>query len=645
MSVFQRTPKWLQLASFGIFGLMMGTTLVFAEGPTRVMGLEAKPLDNQVVLSLSETNHATLLSPLQDGERRLLVDIQGACISDSLDKATLINTLKSQLPDVAEVTLDEFRGETPTVRLMIKTKNPAVTGALISADGNTLVLQLLPPIESATVTKPVEKTPTAPVKPLKLSKEPKPKKAPPPPVISKQPPPPEPLPEKAIFSESAPEKEPSAEASSTPPTQNVPVTAYTPETPQPFTTPGSVEEPATSILPESAPQLPEQSGDALSEATLSAKTTHTENAQLQRKIYEADSLRLERNKLKDQIQSLHKHVDQQNAMIGYLKETQEKMLKRVPNEIEKQQILTLQNQLVELRKSYDQMKEILAGYRQEVNALEEKLKATQESNQAKAQELAYRPKVKFPDEAQSRGGLLNTLSVLTQAEINILIDAEKAFRDGKKFELQKDEKKAESQYKKALQLAPQVTEYALALGMLYMQQKQYPQAQDVFTAALQYHQDDPNLLNELGKAALLQKEDAIALGYFKKALPVGVLSNYASTLRRAGKIEEAESVYKLAIAASPKDSDLQFNLGNLYLNQKRFTDAQARFKEALTLNPGFAEAHFHLGLTFAELGKSRQAVEELGNYLMLMPKAPNRDQVETYIRDLQRVSQQTGSPG
>jgi len=359
---------------------------------------------------------------------------------------------------------------------------------------------------------------------------------------------------------------------------------------------------------------------------------------LKAKTFEAESLRRERNKLEGQVSNLKLLVDQQQAMISHVKETQMQLAARNYTTVQKTQIQSLQQQLTDLQKSYDTLQNLLQTYQAEMATMASQVDKSQLQVTNLSSTLDEKNKVAEPDSAIERGGLLNTLSNLTPPEINKLVSAEKAFRAGKKAEFDRNWKEAEAQYKRATGLAPQVQEYATTLAVLYMNMKNFDKAQQVLETALPYHPDDSALLNEMGKVALLKKDDQTALALFQKALPSGVLSNYASTLRRVNKPDDAETIYKLAIASNPKDSDLPFNLGNLYLADKRFKDAQAQYETAIKMAPDFAEAHFHLGLTYAQEGKSKPAMDELNTYLKLMPNAPNKDAVKDYLKDLAKVA-------
>ena len=79
---------------------------------------------------------------------------------------------------------------------------------------------------------------------------------------------------------------------------------------------------------------------------------------------------------------------------------------------------------------------------------------------------------------------------------------------------------------------------------------------------------------------------------------------------------------------SPAAADFfeaHFNLGNIYHDLGRFNEAQTCYRQALRLNPLYADAHFYLAVTFEKMGQSRDARPHWRSYQDL---APNGEWVE-----------------
>jgi tetratricopeptide (TPR) repeat protein len=84
----------------------------------------------------------------------------------------------------------------------------------------------------------------------------------------------------------------------------------------------------------------------------------------------------------------------------------------------------------------------------------------------------------------------------------------------------------------------------------------------------------------------------------------------------------------------PNDTDLLFNLGNLYNTTNQFGLAKDTYLKALDKKPDFAEAHYNLGLLYSKTNEPKSAVTHLERYLELSPDSPNKDAVKNFLKKL-----------
>ncbi len=91
--------------------------------------------------------------------------------------------------------------------------------------------------------------------------------------------------------------------------------------------------------------------------------------------------------------------------------------------------------------------------------------------------------------------------------------------------------------------------------------------------------------------------------------------------QRAGRVAEAEQVYKLLLREHPHSVDALNLLGALVYEDKRFEEAQEYFERVLSLQPG-AEAHNSMGIVLRAQGKYTEAVEHYQQALALKPNQP-----------------------
>src|SRR6185437_9452432 len=135
--------------------------------------------------------------------------------------------------------------------------------------------------------------------------------------------------------------------------------------------------------------------------------------------------------------------------------------------------------------------------------------------------------------------------------------------------------------------------------------------------ALARNPDDRALLFGMAMLRLVQHDDEQAEGLLRRFLHlephnVPAMNNLAMLL--AGRREGAAEALKLverAIALAGAQSELLDTKGWVLLEQKRFTQAEDNFREALAMPPDSPRYRFHLALSYRSQGKLDDAREML----------------------------------
>ena len=83
---------------------------------------------------------------------------------------------------------------------------------------------------------------------------------------------------------------------------------------------------------------------------------------------------------------------------------------------------------------------------------------------------------------------------------------------------------------------------------------------------------------------------------------------------RAGQIER---LLKDAVALDPQFVDAHLELGALYAEQAKYSDAIPEYRRAIAINPDLAAAHYRLAQVYARTGDRAAAETELGLYVHL----------------------------
>jgi predicted O-linked N-acetylglucosamine transferase (SPINDLY family) len=88
---------------------------------------------------------------------------------------------------------------------------------------------------------------------------------------------------------------------------------------------------------------------------------------------------------------------------------------------------------------------------------------------------------------------------------------------------------------------------------------------------------------------------------------------------QSGRLEEALNLLQRAIEANPNAAPYYNNLGLLLNKLGRREEAVTAFRKAIQLQPEVAESHYNLGITLCELGRPSEAVEVYQTALRLHP--------------------------
>lgn len=87
----------------------------------------------------------------------------------------------------------------------------------------------------------------------------------------------------------------------------------------------------------------------------------------------------------------------------------------------------------------------------------------------------------------------------------------------------------------------------------------------------------------------------------------------------AGKMADAERLFKEAIRADAHSVDAQFGLGNVFFRQGRLTEAETAYRAATGIDPNLTAAHSNLGVVYYQQGQMRKAEDSFNAALKLKP--------------------------
>jgi tetratricopeptide (TPR) repeat protein len=187
-------------------------------------------------------------------------------------------------------------------------------------------------------------------------------------------------------------------------------------------------------------------------------------------------------------------------------------------------------------------------------------------------------------------------------------------------------------WSKAARMAPSEHSVHTALGLLYMGNKQYPQAERELKLARELNHDFPQkaaadlglLYEEMGnyQEAIRQYRLALQLGPQALSTKPSVLLvryNLARIYHKLGRIVQAQAEYEQALQEDPFHARAHYELGTIYENRANLPGAREQYRVALGLNPSYGPAQFRLSLLYDRAGLEKEAIQSYRRYLRLEP--------------------------
>ncbi|MBF0368920.1 MAG: tetratricopeptide repeat protein [Magnetococcales bacterium] len=100
----------------------------------------------------------------------------------------------------------------------------------------------------------------------------------------------------------------------------------------------------------------------------------------------------------------------------------------------------------------------------------------------------------------------------------------------------------------------------------------------------------------------------------------------AQSHHRAGRLQQAEGIYRQILKAKPNHPDANFLMGSLAIQMSNNAAAVGWLQKTLQSKPQFANAHYNLGNALTALGRFKEAVTAFQKVIDLKP-----DHLEAHI--------------
>jgi protein O-GlcNAc transferase len=215
-------------------------------------------------------------------------------------------------------------------------------------------------------------------------------------------------------------------------------------------------------------------------------------------------------------------------------------------------------------------------------------------------------------------------AMLAGAQQTTMQQADQAFRAGTDAYARGDLSTARTQFGLATQLAPGIEEGHSALGVVLYALGQYPQAIAELETALKLNPDDRNAEENLAQAYSQTGSPDKAVVLFEKMdgespLRADLLAVWARDLATGSNTTAAIEIMRRAVTAEPQNASLVDQLGSLYAQAGRWSDAEAAFSSALQMDAQLTSAHMHLAVVLSHEQQMGRAAGEFGQAAQLDP--------------------------
>jgi tetratricopeptide (TPR) repeat protein len=99
-------------------------------------------------------------------------------------------------------------------------------------------------------------------------------------------------------------------------------------------------------------------------------------------------------------------------------------------------------------------------------------------------------------------------------------------------------------------------------------------------------------------------------------------NNLGTVFFQEGKVSDAIGYFEQALRIKPDNAEAHNNLGMALAQTSKIEEAIAHFEQALRIRPDFAKAHYNLGIALSQTGKREEAIEHYQQALRIKPDYP-----------------------
>ncbi|MCT4642103.1 MAG: tetratricopeptide repeat protein [Bacteriovoracaceae bacterium] len=150
--------------------------------------------------------------------------------------------------------------------------------------------------------------------------------------------------------------------------------------------------------------------------------------------------------------------------------------------------------------------------------------------------------------------------------------------------------------------------------------QKFHQALKNLRLSVKYDPQNSEAHNNLGMAYYYRKSNSMAETHFKKAILldknfVDPKQNLATLYMETNRYNDALTIYNQILKNLEYEGQYKtyFNIGTLFLRQKKLSLALKNYKKSIEVNSSFCPSHFKIGMIYKKAKKDHKALEYFAN--------------------------------
>lgn len=192
------------------------------------------------------------------------------------------------------------------------------------------------------------------------------------------------------------------------------------------------------------------------------------------------------------------------------------------------------------------------------------------------------------------------------------------FQEGNRLFEQEQFAEAAGKFKAFLDKNPNLFQINLNLGNCYKEMGDYESAIGFY-------------------GIILEKVKEEKGGYAGDERAARALANIGESYIKNGDLEKANEALQQAIAISPEDETLVFNVAEIFFTQREIDAAIAYYQKAIEINAKWSPPYRQLGYAYLNKGAYREAIDSFKKFVEVAPDDPRAAEIGALIPKLEEL--------